>query len=116
MPSGQMKLYCYVNETGHDVESRVFIVATVVIDSERETVRKALANIKKASRKGLNKWTRPRLPHGRPTCSKSGDRSTSRGGCSSNRLTSVPQHSLTIWQPPRLRPKRRSWLWAMGHR
>lgn len=58
MSIDRMKLYCYVDETGQDARSRVFIVATVVLDSERESVRHALANIEKISRKGLNKWTR----------------------------------------------------------
>jgi len=58
MSPGKLKFYCYVDETGQDARSRVFIVATVVLDSEREIVRKALANMEKTSRKGSNKWTR----------------------------------------------------------
>lgn len=58
MPPSQMKLYCYVDETGQDPRGEVFIVVVVAVGDEREALRQALKEIELASRKANKKWTR----------------------------------------------------------
>ena len=47
------KLYCYVDETGQDTLGRVFVVACVVLESERDTMSAGLETAEKLS--GLRK-------------------------------------------------------------
>lgn len=56
------KIYCYVDETGQDHKSEVFIVVTIVSDEDQDTLRKKLLDIEHSTRIGLRKWhkSRPR--------------------------------------------------------
>jgi hypothetical protein len=60
-PSPKQKLYCYVDETGQDTEGRIFLVAVVILESERDQLRDELAEIERASGKRERKWTRATL-------------------------------------------------------
>ena len=50
------KLYCYVDETGQDTKGAFFIVALVLINKERDDLRKLLMRAEDDSRKGKLKW------------------------------------------------------------
>jgi hypothetical protein len=52
------KLYCYVDETGQDTQGRLFVVAAVIVASDRESERQLLRQIERASGKGRKKWTK----------------------------------------------------------
>jgi hypothetical protein len=52
-----LKLYCYVDETGQDTGGRLFIVAVVMTDDQRDKLRKDLQRIERASNKRQRKWT-----------------------------------------------------------
>lgn len=52
-----LKLYCYVDETGQDTGGRLFIVAVVITDTQRDKVRDILQRIERASNKRQLKWT-----------------------------------------------------------
>ena len=58
MPTDRPKLYCYVDETGQDPRSEVFVVVVVAVGEEREVIRQALKEIEFASRKADKKWTK----------------------------------------------------------
>jgi len=51
------KLYCYVDETGQDTQGDLFLVALVIVEKEREHVRKILRQIEERSGKTSRKWT-----------------------------------------------------------
>ncbi|MDO8511860.1 MAG: DUF3800 domain-containing protein [bacterium] len=51
------KLYCYVDETGQDARSSVFIVAVVVSEQEQNTVRQQILKAEQESGIGLSKWS-----------------------------------------------------------
>ena len=51
-------MYCYVDETGQDPRSEVFVVVVVAVGEEREVLRQALKEIEFASRKADKKWTK----------------------------------------------------------
>ncbi len=51
------KLYCYVDETGQDARSDVFIVAAVVSEKEQEILRCNLEKTEQESGIGLSKWS-----------------------------------------------------------
>ncbi len=52
------KLVCFADETGQDTNGRFFLVATCVIDSNREeTLEKVLSEIEIKSNKKFKKWT-----------------------------------------------------------
>jgi hypothetical protein len=53
-----LKLYCYVDETGQDTGGKLFIVAIVMTDDQRDKLRKDLQSIERASNKRQHKWTR----------------------------------------------------------
>ena len=50
------KLYCYVDETGQDPGSAVFIVVAVIVASHVEAIRDRLQELEKATKIGLIKW------------------------------------------------------------
>jgi hypothetical protein len=52
----KQKLYCYVDETGQDARSSVFIVVAVVKAGEQEDARVALTRIEQAAKTNQLKW------------------------------------------------------------
>ena len=52
------KLYCYLDETGQDTQGRLFVVAAVITDDARDSVRSFLEHIEHASGKGQKKWSK----------------------------------------------------------
>lgn len=50
------KLYCYVDETGQDARSNVFIVVAVVTEEEQSQLRQQLIDAEQASGIGISKW------------------------------------------------------------
>jgi hypothetical protein len=54
------KLYCYVDETGQDVPSTVFIVVAVVSAEEQERLRERLVQIEGVAGTGRRKWHKSR--------------------------------------------------------
>jgi len=50
------KLYCYVDETGQDAASNIFVVVAVVNDQEQERLRQALTDIEHLAGIGHGKW------------------------------------------------------------
>lgn len=61
MPTDQIRLRCYVDETGQDARSSQFIVVTVVIASDPEALRSILQAAESKSGKRQRKWTVERL-------------------------------------------------------
>jgi hypothetical protein len=60
MPPEKQKLYCYVDETGQDDASRVFVVVAVVSEHEQEELRRALTDIERIAGTGNRKWHKSR--------------------------------------------------------
>lgn len=54
------KLYCYVDETGQDTEGKMFIVATIVVEKDRDELLIKLENIESKSGKHKRKWINTR--------------------------------------------------------
>jgi hypothetical protein len=54
------KLYCYVDETGQDSASTVFIVVAVVSAKEQEQLREALIQAENTAETGHRKWHKSR--------------------------------------------------------
>jgi hypothetical protein len=52
----KQKLYCYVDETGQDTASNVFIVVAVLSDRDQENLRAALIAIEQQAGVGRSKW------------------------------------------------------------
>ncbi len=52
------KLYCYVDETGQDTKGKMFLVAVVIVEEEREKLRLELRKIEKESGLGSTKWVK----------------------------------------------------------
>lgn len=50
------KLYCYVDETGQDIDSELFIVVAIVSDQDQEHLRERLIRFEDLSRTGHRKW------------------------------------------------------------
>ena len=50
------KLYCYVDESGQDIASKVFVVVAVVSDKEQNKLRQNLEEIEKIAKTGHRKW------------------------------------------------------------
>lgn len=50
------KLYCYIDETGQDTGGKLFIVAVVITETNRDQIVKQLEEIEKSSAKGKVKW------------------------------------------------------------
>lgn len=51
MKASTQKIYCYVDETGQDTGGRLFIVAVVMTDDQRDKLRQDLQRIERASHK-----------------------------------------------------------------
>jgi hypothetical protein len=49
-PRPKEKLYCYVDETGQDAASTVFVVVAVVSAEEQDALRQALMEIERCKR------------------------------------------------------------------
>lgn len=58
MPTQKQKLYAYVDESGQDTKGAFFLVAVVVTGVERDTLRRQLAEIERASGKRERKWSK----------------------------------------------------------
>lgn len=58
MSATQTKLYCYVDETGQDPRSGVFIVVVVAVGEERDALRQVLKEVEFTSRKASKKWAK----------------------------------------------------------
>jgi hypothetical protein len=57
MSTSKTRFYLYVDETGQDARSVIFIVAVVVLSGERrEEVRRQLRQVESESSKGKRKW------------------------------------------------------------
>jgi len=56
MASAKQKFYCYVDETGQDARSEVFIVVAVVSAEEQATLRQQLEAIEQETGVGKRKW------------------------------------------------------------
>jgi hypothetical protein len=56
MPPQKQKLYCYVDESGQDDASRVFVVVAVVSGGEQDELREALTTIENAATTNHLKW------------------------------------------------------------
>jgi hypothetical protein len=54
------KIYCYVDETGQDTGGKLFIVAVVVAQQDREETRKLLEEIEQRTGKKATKWQKSR--------------------------------------------------------
>ncbi len=50
------KFYCYVDENGQDTKGRIFIVAVVVLGSERDELLGACEQLEQDTKKGKFKW------------------------------------------------------------
>ena len=55
-PTPKQKLYCYVDETGQDDASSVFVVVAVVSDHEQDGFREALITIENTAGTNHLKW------------------------------------------------------------
>jgi len=62
MPPEKQKLYCYVDETGQDDVSRVFVVVAVVSERDQENLRQALTDIERIAGTGNRKWHKSQAP------------------------------------------------------
>lgn len=58
--TGREKVYCYVDETGQDAGSLLFVVVAVVSTNDQEVLRKALTEIERQSGTGQRKWHKSR--------------------------------------------------------
>jgi hypothetical protein len=54
--TSKQKLFCFVDETGQDDRSNVFIVVTVISDSEQEELKNALVELEQQTKIGAKKW------------------------------------------------------------
>ena len=54
------KLYCYVDESGQDAKSEVFVVVAVVSDKEQDKLRNQLLEIEYLAKMGKRKWHKSR--------------------------------------------------------
>jgi hypothetical protein len=59
-PTPKEKLYCYVDETGQDPASGIFVVVVVVSAEDQEALRQALMDIEDAAGTGRRKWHKSR--------------------------------------------------------
>lgn len=51
------KIYAYIDESGQDTKGKLFLVSVIIIEKDREELRKKLENIETISNKGYRKWT-----------------------------------------------------------
>src|SRR5438105_1196682 len=56
MPSNKQKLCCYVDESGQDDASSVFVVVAVVSDRDQQELREALIAIEQGAGVRYSKW------------------------------------------------------------
>lgn len=54
------RLYCYVDESGQDTKSEVFIVVAVISDKEQYMLRQKLSEIENMAKTGHRKWHKSR--------------------------------------------------------
>jgi len=54
------KLYCYVDETGQDPKSEVFIVVAVISSNDQAYIRKQLTDIEDIAKTHKLKWHKTR--------------------------------------------------------
>ena len=52
----KQKLYCYVDETGQDINSEFFIVVAIISDKEQNLLRNELLEIESLAKIGQRKW------------------------------------------------------------
>lgn len=57
MPTAKQKLYCYVDETGQDARSDVFVVVAVVSEQEQAKLRQDITSAEQEAGIGLSKWS-----------------------------------------------------------
>lgn len=50
------KLYCYVDETGQDARSNVFVVVAIVSEEEQSQLRQKLIDAEQSAGIGISKW------------------------------------------------------------
>ncbi len=60
--STKQKLFCYLDETGQDDRSALFIVVAVVSAGDQEALRSALMRLEQQSKIGGKKWHKLRSP------------------------------------------------------
>ena len=56
MKNQKQKLYCYVDETGQDINSEFFIVVAIISDKEQNLLRNELLEIESLVKIGQRKW------------------------------------------------------------
>lgn len=54
------KLYCYVDESGQDTEGKMFVVATIVVEKDKDEIIANLEKIENESGKHKRKWINTR--------------------------------------------------------
>lgn len=52
----RQSLYCYVDETGQDARSNVFVVVAIVTEEERQELHQQIVEAEQESGVGLRKW------------------------------------------------------------
>ena len=60
--SAKQKLNCFVDETGQDDRSELFVVAVIVSISEQESLKESLIRLEIQSKVGRKKWHKLRSP------------------------------------------------------
>ena len=50
------KLYCYVDESGQDINSKMFVVVTVVVINEKNPIHNNIRTLAKETKVGRRKW------------------------------------------------------------
>lgn len=56
MNQEKQKLYCYVDETGQDARSEVYVVVAVVSEDEQDELRQQIVKSEQESGIGIRKW------------------------------------------------------------
>jgi hypothetical protein len=54
----KQKIYCYVDESGQDTKGKLFLVAVIIDDKERDELRSVVEKIEKETGKKHIKWQR----------------------------------------------------------
>ena len=54
------KLYCYMDETGQDAASNIFVVVAVVNAQEHQPLRQVLMEVEHLAGTGYRKWHKSR--------------------------------------------------------
>lgn len=60
MKNSIQKIYCYVDESGQDFASKIFVVVAVVSDKEQNKLRQDLECVEKMAKTGHRKWHKSR--------------------------------------------------------